>query len=244
MSRADQTVVPFGKYKGQPLEAMAADTQYLDWLTAQPWFRERYANLYTLVVNNFGEPSETPEHNELQAMFLDDAFCLRFLERYSPGWALKQLAEYWQEAVKEVRRAERPCVWKRSCEADCDWCYSYAWTENLLFDGKTFAVFPIVGKVTDRQFEYNGRMCRSADVFLVGSAKGEAIRQCAEIEVAIELKPSIGDDYPAVLRQMRASGTTCLVTRYYTGIGATREQFIAIFQSAGRSVVFLDELLS
>src|SRR5262245_23110071 len=42
----------------------------------QAWFRERYGNVYTLIVNNFSEPSETPEHNALQARFLEDGFCV------------------------------------------------------------------------------------------------------------------------------------------------------------------------
>src|SRR5215472_15849134 len=57
-----------------PVEALAADRAYCDWLVNQDWFRERYANVYTLIINNFGEPSETPEHNALQARFLDDGF--------------------------------------------------------------------------------------------------------------------------------------------------------------------------
>ena len=67
-------VVPFGKYKGQAVEVLAEDREYTDWLMGQSWFKDRYQNIYTLIVNNFGEPSETPEHNELQALFLDDVF--------------------------------------------------------------------------------------------------------------------------------------------------------------------------
>lgn len=69
-------VIPFGKYKGQPVEAMAADQQYIEWLMGQSWFRDRYQNIYTLVVNNFTEPSETPEHNALQTRFLDAPFAI------------------------------------------------------------------------------------------------------------------------------------------------------------------------
>jgi hypothetical protein len=73
----------------------------------------------------------------------------------------------------------------------------------------------------------------------------------------IEIKPIIGDDYPAVLRQMRAfdnivwkkngaavftiKETTHIKILYvgsYTGQGATREQFVATFASAGIKVVF------
>jgi hypothetical protein len=83
-------VVPFGTYKGQPVEALASDRQYCDWLAGQPWFRERFQNIYTVVVNNFAELSETPEHIALQALFLDDGFCERFIRgaRFCKQWQI------------------------------------------------------------------------------------------------------------------------------------------------------------
>lgn len=71
-------IIPFGKYRGQPIEAIAEDRSYVDWLLAQPWFRERYAGLHSVVINNFCEPSDTPEHNSMQARFLDEQFRMRF----------------------------------------------------------------------------------------------------------------------------------------------------------------------
>jgi uncharacterized protein (DUF3820 family) len=35
------SIVPFGKYKGQPVEALAQDRSYLDWLQTQNWFMAR-----------------------------------------------------------------------------------------------------------------------------------------------------------------------------------------------------------
>jgi hypothetical protein len=67
-------VIPFGKYKGQPVEVLASDRDYCNWLMAQTWFGERYPQVHTLVINNFGEPTETPEHNALQIRLLDDGF--------------------------------------------------------------------------------------------------------------------------------------------------------------------------
>jgi hypothetical protein len=85
MNTTPPNIVPFGKYKGQPVEVLAQDRSYLEWLSAQPWFRERYAGIYnTLIVNNFTEAAETPDHNALQVLFLDDDFCLRFLRCYQP----------------------------------------------------------------------------------------------------------------------------------------------------------------
>jgi len=39
-------IVPFGKCRGQPVEALAADRDYCDWLVTERWFRERYGCLY------------------------------------------------------------------------------------------------------------------------------------------------------------------------------------------------------
>ncbi|MGA8649990.1 MAG: hypothetical protein WB677_05110, partial [Xanthobacteraceae bacterium] len=86
-------VVPFGKYKGQPIEVLAQDRPYLDWLTAQDWFRERYSGIYTLIVNNFTEPAETPDHNALQVLFLEDAFCAQFVTVLEPQWLSESLRQ-------------------------------------------------------------------------------------------------------------------------------------------------------
>lgn len=70
-------LIPFGKYRGQPAEVLLADTDYRDWLVAQPWFRERFVTLYQTVINYGSEPQDSAEHNEMQAAFLDDNLCLR-----------------------------------------------------------------------------------------------------------------------------------------------------------------------
>jgi hypothetical protein len=101
-------VIPFGKYKGQPVEALTQDREYTDWLMGQAWFRERYANYYTLIVNNFGEAAETPEHNAAQAEFLDEGFCRSFLDVVMPA---DQLLDFIREPIatrlKLLRWSER-----------------------------------------------------------------------------------------------------------------------------------------
>jgi hypothetical protein len=40
----DPKIMPFGKHKGQPLEALAQQNRpYLEWLSTQEWFRHRYS---------------------------------------------------------------------------------------------------------------------------------------------------------------------------------------------------------
>ena len=50
------------------------------------------------------------------------------------------------------------------------------------------------------------------------------------------------DDYPAVLRQMKANGSDVLLIGDYVGTGATREQFIKTFATASKRVVFLHDV--
>jgi hypothetical protein len=77
---------------------MAADESYVQWLLAQDWVKAKYGNFYTLIVNNFTEPDETPEHNALQALFLDDAFRVPVLKQSG-------LVREWQEEAKADRLA-------------------------------------------------------------------------------------------------------------------------------------------
>jgi hypothetical protein len=73
-------VIPFGKYKGQPVEVLDSDPQYRNWLSEQAWVRERFPNLHTVIINHHGEPTETPEHNALQARFLSRTFVRCFAQ--------------------------------------------------------------------------------------------------------------------------------------------------------------------
>lgn len=76
----------FGKHKGKPIEVLQSDPQYLNWLMAQPWFNENHQNLKTIIVNNFGNsgPSDTPEHNLLQAKFLNKELCRSLVRKINP----------------------------------------------------------------------------------------------------------------------------------------------------------------
>jgi len=76
-------VVPFGKYKGRLIEELLVDDpKYLEWLSGQPWFRDKFFMLHQVIINRGAEPEETPDHNSLQVLFLDDDFCLWFVRKY------------------------------------------------------------------------------------------------------------------------------------------------------------------
>jgi uncharacterized protein (DUF3820 family) len=175
-------IIPFGKHKGRTIEELIADDpQYIEWLSSQSWFTEKFNVLYQVILNRGAEPENTPEHNRLQMKFHNDDFCIAFAKHFFPD--------------------------------------------------QTFSPSNI-----SRQFEEHG-----IDVTL--SIGGMYIFR-------IEVKPTVSDDFPVVLRQMKVSRTRLdfdrtryLLLENYTGIGATREEFIKTFESSGMRVVFLDEIM-
>lgn len=118
------SIVPFGKYRGQPVEAMAGDRQYTDWLLQQEWFREKHDALYAIVINNFGEPSETPEHNLMQARFLDDHFCMALARIVFPEAGISGVSgiafehKGFDVSMHVMRRGE-DCDWSESLLVEC-----------------------------------------------------------------------------------------------------------------------------
>lgn len=248
-------IVPFGKYRGQPVEVLAADRDYTDWLMAQPWFRDRYQNIYTIVVNN-QQPSETPEHNALQVLFLDEAYRLAFVHAAYPDTmnrARAGLLEWREIQAERIRNAEATL-------SNCSERFykREEYQENLTAlqeemrrsdpDGETIVISTKVA------FEKSGvdvviaGKFSTPSGFVIERAEGEWLR----IQIGIEVKPSVGDDYPAVLRQMRAldshtpmaEWTECrfLFLEKYTGVGATEDQFRKVFEASGKRVIFRHEV--
>ncbi|HTT96883.1 MAG TPA: hypothetical protein VMF58_02450 [Rhizomicrobium sp.] len=69
-------LLPFGKYRGRHLtEVLATDPNYGDWLKSQDWFVKKYPLFQQIIVELGNSAEETPEHNSLQARFLDEQFC-------------------------------------------------------------------------------------------------------------------------------------------------------------------------
>jgi hypothetical protein len=67
------------------VEALAQNREYCEWLSQQDWVRTRYPAIHTLIINHFGRPEETLEHNALQALFVDEDFRLALCAP-RPGW--------------------------------------------------------------------------------------------------------------------------------------------------------------
>lgn len=204
-------LIPFGKYKDQPIEILIKDPEYRQWLLAQNWFTQKFPDLKLIIINNFKESNETPEHNKLQGEFLDDKFCVAFLKTVRPtlfenparipdrNWWFK-----YAEKIKSLRISERSLE-IHGFDVLLNFKIQFEQTMDLLDDG---------------EFSY------------LGSDEYETI------PLRIEIKPTVSDDYPAVLRQMKLSGANILYLEEYTGVGVTTEVFVKYFANEGIRVVF------
>lgn len=245
MSEQDK-LIPFGKYKGQPVEAMAEDKQYTDWVVAQPWFRERYGNLYAVIINNFCEPSETPEHNALQARFLDDEFRLKFASVASP--------RLWWYARMNGEMVEKAVAWavsKIGSAEKIDQLKVVAGTFYREFDQRRYQAIktPQLIQQSKVMFEEEGidaswAVYAGIDVVFEKSKYENELSSAYSIAgiLNIEIKPEVGDDYPAILRQMRRNKSRHLFTRAYTGVGVDQPTFIQFMDSQGIRVIFEHEV--
>jgi hypothetical protein len=263
-------IVPIGKYKGQPVEVLQGDPQYVEWLMGQDWVRTKYPQLFTLIVNNFGEPTETPEHNKLQAMFLDEEFRGRVFDSF-PN------ARWWTAAIRsddhfnkiveifdpERRRTKANRDYgELAIEFDYPFKYSFgkeqeaANNEVSEYINKSFreaagdirklkseAAYPLKFEAPQIDFESKGAdihmKYRGVSTVHTSSYSGgmAIVAETDNLTIRIEIKPSMGDDFPAVLRQMKANQCDVLYLDAYTGVGATLEQVIKMFAASGIKVL-------
>jgi hypothetical protein len=244
-------IVPFGKYKGQPVEAMVQDRSYVEWLTAQPWFKEKFTPIYNVVINNFGEPSETPEHNALQALFLDNEFCYAFLcvvyDDFSRQrqWILRRV----ENEANHSRQSEREQRVNADAAASRTWlsedtrashrASALQMAEQCATHAAKFEEFlsnPRFKIACGADFEVDGADVRiwwrsETDLYISSGL----LKDSGELKV--EIKPVLADDYPAVLRQMKRNGSSVLLVDSYIGTGATAEQVKKIFAASHLMIV-------
>ncbi len=60
---ATQKLLEF--YKDKPVEILAEDEQYMQWLLIQDWFKNRYKNIYNVVINNFSKEEYLNKFNSI-----------------------------------------------------------------------------------------------------------------------------------------------------------------------------------
>jgi Exodeoxyribonuclease X-like C-terminal len=245
---SEPNVVPFGKYKGRDiLEVIETDPGYLQWLSGQDWFRAKYITLHQTIINRVAEPEETPEHNALQVLFLDDAFCLKFCGALGGGESeIGNALERHRQHAEQTASKKLKEVHERLARYPGD-----NWTKDEYLKAvhiRELLAAPIakINWSFSRDFEVRGI---DVKLSVTATSANHSSKLLAGYSLGywnaldIEIKPTVSDDYPAVLRQMKRNDSKVLFLKSYTGQGATREQFIKTFETTGFRVVFLDEVV-
>ncbi len=244
-------IVPFGKYKGQPLEVLRSDPQYCEWLTAQGWFREKHGSVYQLIINNFGEPTETPEHNRLQVKFLDKTLCFQLFCKL--GWELltdkNSLIMKLQQKINEFHNELATCKDKSYPQNNPDdWKWQIKDYESFLV---SFVDMPINEIEITHDFEHCGwdiKIVAKLPSFAKNISYYRGLEHLYRVSCAVEVKSEVGDDYPAILRQMKANERIykadyrVLVFDRFTATGANLEQVKQIFSSSCFHVLSFSEI--
>jgi len=212
-----QKVVPFGKYRGQPLSVLREDVSYMDWLAGQEGIRRQYPWIFNLTVNSGAEASETPEHNRFQALFLDPEFAGDVYDYFYP-----------ERRERELRDGLGPKVEVKG-----------GWNGTYISDTELIGPLPpgVTPESPDVCFEERMEIREGNRTTYSGSADVQISQYRSRPELRIEIKPAMGDDYPAVLRQMKASYCNVLYLVAYTGSGATLDQVKQMFRAAGIRVI-------
>jgi hypothetical protein len=253
-------VIPFGKHKGKTVaELLTADPQYADWIAAQAWVAERFAELHAAILTRGAGTDDTPEHNALQARFLDERFCLALIQITSAARIIDARADCLRYETYDLRmetgkarsrleRVRSNIEWKTGQPPE-QTKYPLMTLEEDEAEAKalTSRIATLEQQLQDWRFEeWPSKIsvdfeCRGVDVRL--DARFQKGGEHFNIDVlGVEIKPSVGDDYPSVMRQMKRLGAGTLVAGTWTGRGVSEPQMRAMFEASGIKVVFVQEI--
>jgi len=167
-------LVPFGKYKGQPITTLMNDTKYLEWCKQQEWF-QKFPIVYNICVNQTistsNQNSKTPEHNKLQNMFLENENVEKLLRLIYKKFRYRKNVSY--------------------SYARCEFEGSFNW--DIIIDNLSFTKIQCKCNWDE---EEDGYVCNC-------KYEDDDDYEYSLANIYIEIKPLLGDDYPCVLRKMK-----------------------------------------
>jgi len=214
-------MIPFGKYKGQPVSQLACDPQYVQWLLSQPWFKERYGGIQTLIVNNFkGDDGDTPEHNEFQSEFLSlpfaySVFCASLRGKPFGDWEEALLYDF-RDSVEKFSESKS---FNRGFEEE-------GWDVYFQMEYAAWGVLPKEHPELQRKNmeDYTRYDDGSRDIGWGGLC-------------FIEVKPTLAEEFPSVLRQVKARrgrrGKCVVLVKDFLTESVSFESVRRIFSSSG-----------
>lgn len=246
-------IVPFGKHQGLTVaELLAKDPSYAQWLLSQNWLAQRFAELHAAILTRGTTPDDTPEHNLIQARFLDPSFTAALisrtedlkqaqtddLERRKQG-PINQI-ERWEEKLDSYtsrlkhypENYEDKYSFRQSLIDDIEKAEKYIKDHQRILDNLKPNCL-----VTDVAFEQQG-----VDVVISWKFANEPYY--GNNKTNVEIKPAIGDDYPTIMRQMDRLGAKVLLIDKYNSDTLKLEVVREMFKANGQILVTLQDILN
>jgi hypothetical protein len=258
-------VLPFGKHKGSTVaELLARDPAYAEWIVAQGWVAERFAELHAAILSRGTTSDDSPEHNAIQVRFLDETFRLACLLAASSKGVQKVLEDAREAGAWSVRREQRtvhdnidsylsiitrgPHSWELPVinsrggvsvwEKEHRDAIAKLEAELAGINQKISAIRAAPVEIWTRvRFEQRG-----VDVLLAWGGRRREGPVGADYKLPIEIKPTMGDDFPTVMRQMERLDCEVLVLGEYTGRAVSAPQLRQMFEANGKRLLFVRDI--
>jgi hypothetical protein len=234
--------------------------------------QSQHPMLLAFLVSRYGLPDSTPEHNRLQNRFLDESFAIRFAMTASPLLSQRlaelqtiDLAKSWtayvrRELTTEKERSDRRQRWDAPSRMP-------ELRDDLMRQASRLSFVPFTGTLegatwlkpvarVELEFEKEGAdvayrvtgggyVVTAVPVNLGGNEVDEEkliTSYGVNFPFRVEVKPIVGDDYPAILRAMKTVKTRQLLVGEYAGAGATWDEMVKVFELSGITAVLLDDV--
>jgi len=265
-------IVPFGKYKGQPVTNLISDHKYVEWLKDQDWFSKH--KIYNIVVNqniNTNQDSKTPAHNQIQNLFLKEKNCMKIYKTLYPN--ADDTMQKHKNQVSKIKEYSKIPDFDNYFELIGDdkfYCRARFEAENNwdveinvgTFIGRPFCIKPkYPDKFYENQLHKEYKYKPLRDEF--HKEQEEFSKKHFKIEKAliinyyfyIEIKPILSDDYPNVLRKMiqqvdflnkkrfnKYDREIILLVKDFSSSVTSKDELVSIFKQHNINVLFVKDL--
>lgn len=255
-------VLPFGKHKGSTVaELLARDPAYAEWIVAQGWVAERFAELHAAILSRGAATDDSPEHNAIQVRFLDETFRVACILAVRPKMIhearislsgdlalddIHKLSGAKATIADEKRDIARFKTWDDQPERanrlieECQKKISAREARIPILLEKIEAIKATRHQLlTKVKFEQRG-----IDVMLyLGFREHTRFNEYdRRPDLTIEIKPTMGDDFPSVMRQMERLQCGTLVLGEYTGRAVSAPQLRQMFEANGKRLLFVRDI--
>ena len=244
-------IITFGtKYKGQPIEVLANDPSYCEFLLNKPWFKKDHFAIYQFVINNFIVPDDTPEHNALQKLFLKKEFCfaLAKLCNWKPmkkASCIRSLDNYLRK-INPLKYTNYHLYQEKfeDAQSQKEYLNEAVFVEN----GIEYIDYETPLFSLEFKFEQDGWdvIIQNICSFVQDDCIANKVCYKNTNKIAVEIKPSIDEKYPGILRQMKAAKDypdyKCLVYKNISSTRTTLEEVKQCFATENFKVFSIAEI--